>query len=347
MVFGPTMEEFKDFNKCVLYMESQGAHKAGLAEVIPPAEWNPCRNGYTDMDLTIPDPISQVMSGHHGVYTQFNVESKALTVAQFKKLANSARYRTPKHLDYEELERKYWKNITFPNPIYGADMSGSLTDTDQDIWIINRLGSILDYVGEDYGIKIEGVNTAYLYFGIWKTTSAWHTEDMDLYSINYLHFGAPKSWYAIPPQHGRHFEKLAQGFFPSSFKACPAFMRHKMYLVSQIILKKHAIPFNKVSIIVYHTRSWRVYDNFSIWLSFIYNHGFNCVKSTNFATERWIEYGKRCLQIPARVVSAVESWDRHIAPHPEDDQGKMYNRHRINSIEPVKKICTWVDDRMS
>lgn len=33
MTFHPTMEEFKDFAKYVVYMESQGAHRAGLAKV--------------------------------------------------------------------------------------------------------------------------------------------------------------------------------------------------------------------------------------------------------------------------------------------------------------------------
>ena len=72
---------------------------------------------------------------------------------------------------------------------------GTLTDPQLKEWNISGLNTILDGVVDEYGVKIPGVNTAYLYFGMWKTSFAWHTEDMDLYSINYLHFGASKFWY--------------------------------------------------------------------------------------------------------------------------------------------------------
>lgn len=109
-------------------------------------------------------------------------------------LSTSDRYKPPKAKDNEELERKYWKNVTFNQPLYGADIPGTLTEPNVQEWNINSLDTILDTVPREYGVHIPGVNTAYLYFGMWKTSFAWHTEDMDLYSINYLHFGAPKQW---------------------------------------------------------------------------------------------------------------------------------------------------------
>ncbi|CAF91827.1 unnamed protein product, partial [Tetraodon nigroviridis] len=194
MTFRPTMEEFKDFNQYLVYMESQGAHRAGLAK------------------------------------------------------------------DVEE-------------------------------WNIDHLNSILDVIEEDCGISIQGVNTPYLYFGMWKTTFSWHTEDMDLYSINYLHFGEPKSWYAIPPEHGKRLERLAAGFFPNSFKVCEAFLRHKMTLISPSILKKYGIPFDKIT---QETGEFIITFPYGYHAGF--NHGFNCAESTNFATVRWIDYGKVATQ---------------------------------------------------
>lgn len=125
-------------------------------------------------------------------------------------------------------------------------MNGTLTDKSVSAWNINKLGTILDHVSEDYGVSIDGVNTAYLYFGMWKTTFCWHTEDMELYSINYLHFGAPKTWYGVPPEHGRRLERMAQGFFPSNHVECSAFLRHKMTLISPQVLRQYSIPHDKV-----------------------------------------------------------------------------------------------------
>ncbi|XP_069182612.1 uncharacterized protein [Procambarus clarkii] len=332
MVFRPTWDEFKDFTSYISYIESQGANKAGLAKIIPPPEWCPRKSGYDldSLDLTIPAPICQVVTGKQGLYQQINIQKKPMTVKEFNKLANSDRYRTPKHSSYEDLERKYWKNITYVSPIYGADVSGSITDPDVKEWNINSLGSILDYVNEDYGISIDGVNTAYLYFGMWKTTFAWHTEDMDLYSINYLHFGDPKTWYSIPPEHGRRLERLANGFFPNSFKACPAYLRHKMSLMSPQILKQYSIPFDKIT-----QEAGDIMITFPYGYHAGFNHGFNCAESTNFAMPRWVEYGKRATQCQCRGDMVKISMDtfvkrfqperyelwlagKDIGPHPED-----------------------------
>jgi hypothetical protein len=35
-------------------------------------------------------------------------------------------------------------------------------------------------------------------------------EDADLFSINYLHFGAPKVWYCVSPSNRAKFERMCQ-----------------------------------------------------------------------------------------------------------------------------------------
>ncbi|MED6282391.1 Lysine-specific demethylase 4A [Characodon lateralis] len=313
MTFYPTIEEFKNFSRYVAYIESKGAHRAGLAKIVPPKEWRP-RSSYEDIDdLVIPAPIQQVVTGQSGLFTQYNIQKRAMTVKEFRRIANSDKFCSPQYDDFEELERKYWKNLTFNPPLYGADVNGSLYDPDVEEWNICHLGTILDTVERDSGITIEGVNTPYLYFGMWKTTFAWHTEDMDLYSINYLHFGEPKSWYCISPEHGKRLERLAKGFFPGSSQNCEAFLRHKMTLISPSILKKYGIPFEKIT---------QEAGEFMITFPYAYhagfNHGFNCAESTNFATERWIEYGKQAVLCLCRKDMVKISMDVFVRKYQPD-----------------------------
>ncbi|XP_074492981.1 lysine-specific demethylase 4A isoform X3 [Sebastes fasciatus] len=325
MTFTPSKKDFKDFSRYIAYMESQGAHKAGMAKVIPPKCWKP-RRTYDDIDdLVIPAPIQQMVTGQSGLFTQYNIQKKPMTVHEFRKTSNMAKFCSPRYVDFDELERKFWKNLTFNPPLYGADVSGTLYDPDVTEWNIGRLNTILDTVENESGIKIKGVNTPYLYFGMWKSAFAWHTEDMDLYSINYLHFGEPKSWYVVPPEHGKRLERLAKGFFPGNAQSCEAFLRHKMTLISPSILKKYGIPFEKVT-----QEAGQFIVTFPFGYHAGFNHGFNCAESTNFATQRWIDYGKQATLCSCRQDMVKISMDVFVRKF-QPDRYKLWKAGKDNA----------------
>uniref|UniRef100_A0A8C7ADU5 [histone H3]-trimethyl-L-lysine(9) demethylase n=1 Tax=Neovison vison TaxID=452646 RepID=A0A8C7ADU5_NEOVI len=333
MIFHPTKEEFNDFDKYIAYMESQGAHRAGLAKVIPPKEWR-ARPTYDDIsDILIATPLQQVVSGQAGVFTQYHKKKKATTVGEYCRLANSGKYQTPPHSGFEDLERKYWKTRLYDSPIYGADISGSLFDENTKEWNLGHLGTIQDLLEQECGVVIEGVNTPYLYFGMWKTTFAWHTEDMDLYSINYLHFGEPKTWYAVPPEHGQRLERLAKELFPGSARACEAFLRHKVALISPTVLKDNGIPFSRIT-----QEAGEFMVTFPYGYHSGFNHGFNCAEAINFATPRWIDYGKvasQCSCGEARVTFSMDAFVRILQPERYELWKRGQDRAAVDHTEPV------------
>ncbi|KAJ3341836.1 hypothetical protein HDU93_003957 [Gonapodya sp. JEL0774] len=107
----------------------------------------------------------------------------------------------------KDLERHYWRNLSYGTPTYGADQQGTVFERGKGgQWNLSRLENILRKIN----VPIPGITSPYVYFGMWKATFAWHLEDVDLYSINYLHFGAPKTWYFVPPAHKERLERLAQ-----------------------------------------------------------------------------------------------------------------------------------------
>ncbi|XP_075400825.1 lysine-specific demethylase 4D-like [Tenrec ecaudatus] len=312
MTFQPTMEEFKDFNKYIVYMESQGAHRAGLAKVIPPKQWT-ARQNYDDVDdILIASPVQQVVTGQAGVFLQYHKTKKSMTVEEYRHLSNTDRYRTPTHLDVEDLERTYWKTRPYDSPIYGAGVCGSLFSEKTEHWNLRHLGTIQDLLEQECGVVIKGVNTPSLYFGLWKTTSTWHTEAMDLYSIKYLHFGDPKTWYAVPPEHGACLERLARELFPGTSSGCANFLRHKVALISPRVLRANGIPFDRIT---QEAGEFMVTFPYSYHAGF--NHGFNCAESINFATLRWVNYGKAASQCScgeARVMFPMDAFVRILQP---------------------------------
>lgn len=198
-----------------------------------------------------------------------------------------------------ELETAYWKSLTFNNPMYGADMPGSLFDDSTESWNVAKLENLLDVLGQ----KVPGVNTAYLYLGMWKASFAWHLEDVDLYSINYIHFGAPKQWYSISQEDARRFEAAMRSEYalsyadimltnsdvwPNDARNCDQFLRHKTYLISpQLLQSQYNIRVNRL---VHHEGEFVI--TFPYGYHSGYNLGYNCAESVNFATESWLDYGK-------------------------------------------------------
>lgn len=183
-----------------------------------------------------------------------------------------------------ELEALYWKSLGYAEPMYGADMLGSVFSDRTKSWNVAHLPNLLDLMDE----KLPGVNDAYLYAGLWKASFSWHLEDQDLYSINYLHFGAPKQWYSIPQEHSGRFFDLMKDIFHEHYKNCHEFLRHKTFIASPQFLEKNGIPCNSI---VHNQGEFVITYPYGYHAGF--NFGFNLAESVNFALEEWLDIAKK------------------------------------------------------
>jgi jumonji domain-containing protein 2 len=153
-------------------------------------------------DVPIPNAITQFICGKTGAFTVQMVERPAMVISQFLEATKAksdaddiALHRsneTEAEL-YSQYERKFWKSLSVncEPPFYGADIPGSLFgDLPASSWNLNRLDTLLQLTAKN----IPGITTSMLYIGMWRAMFAWHIEDMNLHSINYVHVGAPKCW---------------------------------------------------------------------------------------------------------------------------------------------------------
>lgn len=176
-------------------------------------------------------------------------------------------------------------------------------------------------------------------------------QDMDLYSINYIHFGAPKQWYVIQPCHQKRFETFMQSkgntklyilwcyllnrniiaTFFNQYKSCHEFLRHKTFIVSPTVLENNNIPIQ---------RCVQQAGEFIITYPFGYHSGynldFNCAESVNFAMDSWLEIGRKakpCTCIDDSVVIDVNSLLDGVLNKNVDDQNTKKKRKFDKVIE--------------
>ena len=271
-----------------------------VCQVIPPSEYVATPSAFEDVDLSsmkIHSPVRQQVSktAMEGAYTVRAMEDPdivEISVPAFQGLtvqAEATRSGTEKkqmaEQDWDGLERQFWRATMYNAPMYGADSPGTLFGPAVKAWNVAELPSLLHALS----YKIPGVTLPFLYFGQWKSMFAFHKEDVNLYSINYLHVGAPKQWYGIPPRHAAEFERKAHLCYADAARQCKEYMRHKEQLVKPSTLDKWLVPY-------IHTRQHR--GEFMLTWPTAYhqgfNYGFNCAESVNFASNSWIPFGTKC-----------------------------------------------------
>lgn len=57
--------------------------------------------------------------------------------------------------------------------------------------------------------EVPGVTSPMVYIGMMFSWFAWHVEDHELHSLNFLHTGSPKTWYAVPGKYASEVESIA------------------------------------------------------------------------------------------------------------------------------------------
>ena len=290
--FYPSEEEFADFPALINRIVEE-AREFGIAKVVPPPSWGSQPTAPPAGDYALSGAIRQHITGSNGLYTVLHEQQKGMTHQRFVKQADSyaTRERVPPQASHDALEEKFWSELIGARaPLYAADLDGSLfrdEDEGRQSWNLNKLPDLLRVGPTALTEQMSGVNTPMLYFGSFRTLFCLHTEDMDLFSINYLHYGGSKQWYGVPPRSATLVEMVAAQCNPEAQGECKEFLRHKTTLISPDVLCANGVPCCKL----------RQHEGeFVITLPRAYhfgcNLGKNCAESTNFALPSWIPIGR-------------------------------------------------------
>ncbi|KAE8678982.1 putative lysine-specific demethylase JMJ16 [Hibiscus syriacus] len=213
----------------------------------------------------------------------------------------------------QNIEGEYWRIVEKATEeievLYGADLetaafgSGFPKKLNQDGlaseekyiksgWNLNNFprlsGSVLSYESSD----ISGVLVPWLYVGMCFSSFCWHVEDHHLYSLNYMHLGAPKIWYGVPGKDASKLEAAMRKHLPDLFDEQPDLLHKLVTQLSPSILNSEGVPVyrcvqNAGEFVLTFPRAYHAG----------FNLGFNCAEAVNVAPIDWLPHGQIAIEL--------------------------------------------------
>ncbi|XP_060736957.1 lysine-specific demethylase 5B-B isoform X5 [Tachysurus vachellii] len=247
----------------------------------------------------------------------FEQARREYSLKTFGEMADSFKsdyFNMPVHMVPTELvEKEFWRLVgTITEDVtveYGADIAskefgsgfpirgGKFKVAPQDEkylscgWNLNNMAMMAPSVLTHVTADICGMTLPWLYVGMCFSSFCWHIEDHWSYSINYLHWGEPKTWYGAPGFAAEQLEEVMKKLAPELFESQPDLLHQLVTIMNPNTLMSHGVP-------IYRTNQCA--GEFVITFPRAYhsgfNQGFNFAEAVNFCTVDWIPLGRQCVQ---------------------------------------------------
>ncbi|XP_036388458.1 lysine-specific demethylase 5B-B isoform X1 [Megalops cyprinoides] len=238
------------------------------------------------------------------------------TLRAFGEMADSFKsdyFNMPVHMVPTELvEKEFWRLVsTIEEDVtveYGADIASKefgsgfpikngrikVAPQDEDYlncgWNLNNMAMMAPSVLTHVTADICGMKLPWLYVGMCFSSFCWHIEDHWSYSINYLHWGEPKTWYGAPGYAAEQLEGVMKKLAPELFESQPDLLHQLVTIMNPNTLMAHGVP-------IYRTNQCA--GEFVITFPRAYhsgfNQGFNFAEAVNFCTVDWMPLGRQCV----------------------------------------------------
>ncbi|KAM3588026.1 uncharacterized protein V6R79_019360 [Siganus canaliculatus] len=247
--------------------------------------------------------------GFEQAVREYSLQSFGEMADQFK----SDYFNMPVHMVPTELvEKEFWRLVSSIEEDviveYGADISskevgsgfpvrdgkrrllGDEEDYANSGWNLNNMPVLEQSVLTHINVDISGMKVPWLYVGMCFSSFCWHIEDHWSYSINFLHWGEPKTWYGVPASAAEQLEAVMKKLAPELFDSQPDLLHQLVTIMNPNVLMEHGVP-------VYRTNQCA--GEFVVTFPRAYhsgfNQGYNFAEAVNFCTADWLPMGRLCV----------------------------------------------------